>query len=581
MLELIAQGANPDSRWRRTLPADTDIELGRLTRPWSVGWDPNISRRHFLLRLDGKTLLVRKFDEAANPIFHQGTEKNEFEIEPGDHFVVGKTTFTLRNDRAFATQDVPHPISQRTFSSDFIRQVRYRDADRRIEVLNRLPQLISAASDEDDLLIRFVNLLLTGISTATAVGLVREDEQGQSEIITWDRRDVALGDFEPSDRLIHQAIETRETVLHVWGMGGSGGPYTQDYENDWAFVTPMVGRASENWGVYVAGKNRFSSSNGEQGTGDLDLQGDIKFAELIGATMANVLQIRDLERRQSSLRPFFSPIVMAAMADQDPEQVLAPRECEVSVLFCDLRGFSKTSEAMAGDLLGLLDRVSQALGITTHHILRTGGVVGDFHGDAAMGFWGWPLDQDRAAERACEAALEIQQEITAISQQPDHPLRDFTMGVGIASGSAVAGRIGTSDQVKVTVFGPVVNLASRLEGLTRMVGCGVLMDEATAKKIQSPQLGHRRVAKILPYGLQSALTVHELLGPSTPFTREYLDRFDKALQHFIDGNWNQADRLLKDEEKLTDRARDFLREFISSVGMPPVDWNGTIVAKSK
>ena len=99
----------------------------------------------------------------------------------------------------------------------------------------------------------------------------------------------------------------------------------------------------------------------------------------------------------------------------------------------------------------------------THHILANSGVVGDFHGDAAMGFWGWPISMGNSIQQVCQAALAIQSEFALASAQPDHPLADFRAGLGIASGSAVAGRIGTTDQVKVTVFGPVVNLASRLE----------------------------------------------------------------------------------------------------------------------
>ena len=69
----------------------------------------------------------------------------------------------------------------------------------------------------------------------------------------------------------------------------------------------------------------------------------------------------------------------------------------MTVLFCDLRGFSRESERSADDLFGLLERVSRALGVMTHHILEEGGVIGDFHGDAAMGFWGWPIAQADAA----------------------------------------------------------------------------------------------------------------------------------------------------------------------------------------
>ena len=89
--------------------------------------------------------------------------------------------------------------------------------------------------------------------------------------------------------------------------------------------------------------------------------------------------------------------------------MLAPREADLSVLFCDLRGFSQRSEQDADQLLKLLAQVSDALGVMTRHILDTGGVIGDFHGDAAMGFWGWPLEQSDSPRRAVEAAMRIRQ----------------------------------------------------------------------------------------------------------------------------------------------------------------------------
>ena len=80
-----------------------------------------------------------------------------------------------------------------------------------------------------------------------------------------------------------------------------------------------------------------------QSRGPEELQDELKFAELAATTLHNLREVRLLEHRQSSLRPFFSPVVLDALAGQDPNQVLAPREAEVSVLFCDLRGFSRRS----------------------------------------------------------------------------------------------------------------------------------------------------------------------------------------------------------------------------------------------
>ena len=129
-----------------------------------------------------------------------------------------------------------------------------------------------------------------------------------------------------------------------------------------------------------------------------------EFAEITATTTSALRQSRLLASRQASLSQFFSPVVLEALSGQDADEALAPREADVTVLFCDLRGFTATSERAAGDLFDLLQRVSRALGVMTRQILDEGGVVGDFHGDAAMGFWGWPLPQADAV-LFCVAAV--------------------------------------------------------------------------------------------------------------------------------------------------------------------------------
>ena len=156
----------------------------------------------------------------------------------------------------------------------------------------------------------------------------------------------------------------------------------------------------------------------------------------------------------------------------------------MTVLFCDLRGFSQKAEAAAGDLKGLLDRVSRALGVMTSQILKHSGVTGDFQGDAAMGFWGWPFASPESPLNACRAALGIRAAFEETFGRPDHPLGSFQVGIGVAHGRAVAGKIGTSEQVKVTVFGPVVNLASRLEGMTKQLRVPIVLDETTASIVR-------------------------------------------------------------------------------------------------
>jgi adenylate cyclase len=257
-------------------------------------------------------------------------------------------------------------------------------------------------------------------------------------------------------------------------------------------------------------------------------------------------------------------------------------------LFCDLRGFSITSEHAAGDLLGLLERVSKALGVMTGQILTHGGVVGDFHGDAAMGFWGWPISAAADASQCCLAALAVFAEFNAAARRIDPALVDFQVGIGIATGRAVAGKIGTADQVKVTVFGPVVNLASRLEGMTKTFRAAILLDEETARVVRETvprDLARvRRVARVRPFGMESAVEVSELLPSQTALPQisdEALADYENALDAFQAGRWSDAFELLH-AVPAADRVKDFLTVYIAQHNRtPPRDWDGVIPLASK
>ncbi|HUY87796.1 MAG TPA: adenylate/guanylate cyclase domain-containing protein [Pirellulales bacterium] len=590
MAELIAQGPEPHQRWRRTLRAGEPFTLGREAGLWSTPWDPHISRRHATACWTDGQLRVERLPESRNPIFLAGREAAQISLKAGEHFVIGATTFSVASETVNWSRDRARPVEEQSYSSQYLQRVRFHNADQRIEVLSRLPDVISGAVNESELFIGLVNMLLAGIPRASAVAIVAADErQGPAPvcILHWDRRLASTSEFQPSQRLILEAVRRKDSVLHVWGPGrdATSSQFTLSANVDWAFCTPVLGEACRGWGIYVAGQ----LAAGASGSADpADLREDLKFTELVGNTLSSLRQAQMMQRRQAALGAFFAPQVLEALGAEDPEIVLKPRETEVSVLFCDLRGFSREAERNAGDLLALLARVSKALGVMTHHILEQGGVFGDFQGDAAMGFWGWPISQPDAIERACLAALAIRVEFEAAARQPNHPLADFRMGIGLATGQAVAGRIGTTDQVKVTVFGPVVNLASRLEGMTKILHAPILLDNVTARAVREqvpPESARcRRIAVVKPYGLTSAVEVSELLPPVKDYpelTDEHIRHYEAALDAFLAGDWSEAVERLH-EVPAKDRVKDFLTIFIAQHNRtPPPGWNGVIPLLSK
>ncbi len=592
MPDLIAQGADPRHRWRRALLAHIPVVLGRAGGGWDASWDPQISRRHAQLIWTNDGLRITRLEGARNPIYIRGEQKESCVIRTGEHFVIGGTSFTLSDERVNVTSDSPVGANEQAYSPAYLQSLSFRDADQRIEVLSRLPEVISGASSDGELSLRLISLILTGIPRATAAAIVavEKGDPPQVNVLHWDRPGDAEGEFAPSGRLICNAVSSGESVVSIWERRQTGlsATFGEGEDVDWAFCTPVLGRACPGWAIYVAGRFEPQIRVGPQRRSPVELQDELKFAELAATTLHNLRDVRLLEQHQSSLRPFFSPVVLEALAGQDPDQVLAPRQANVSVLFCDLRGFSRRSEQDADDLLGLLNRVSRALGVMTHYILDEGGVVGDFHGDAAMGFWGWPIEESNSIERASRAALSIRAEFATAAQRDDHPLTDFRVGIGMATGPAVAGKIGTIDQVKVTVFGPVVNLASRLETMTKILRAPVLIDEETARRVRehvSPEVARvRRVARVRPYGMDTVVEVSELLPPESQFpqlSNEHIAAYETALDALLNRDWETAFEWLH-RVPAEDRVKDYLTVFIAQHNrMPPAHWDGVIPIETK
>ena len=152
----------------------------------------------------------------------------------------------------------------------------------------------------------------------------------------------------------------------------------------------------------------------------------------------------------------------------------------------------------------------------------------------------------------------------------------------------MAGKIGTVDQVKVTVFGPVVNLASRLEGMTKIIRAPILLDETTARliaqQVPTQKARVRRLAVVRPFGLDTPLEVSELLPPESEYAQlsdEHLTHYEAALDAFLARRWPDALRLLH-HLPTDDLVTDFLTVYIARHNRtPPDDWDGVIALENK
>jgi len=596
MPDLVVRGSDSNNQWRKPLKKGT-ITLGRSASrsDWNVPWDPLISKVHATLEWNNHQLNVRRIDGAKNAIFVQGEPRDEFSIGVGGTFVIGQTLFLVESTEQGTAPELPIPYSELTCSRRELEEYRYSDAQERLEVLAALPAFIRDSPGDSDLEKRVIDVLLKGIPRADLASVVRWSLNSTSgepvvEVRNYRKSPIQEGDgeFRPSRRLVGDAVlRRRQSVVHIWQSGDLRKDFTLNNDFDWSLCVPLPDDPEPGWALYLSGRLPTLRNETTPPERNPVLVSDLKFAELVADVFGAFRQVRDLQHRQARLSRFLSRQVLAALSGQDMDEVLKPREAEVTVLFCDLRASSKLAEEGRHDLQRTWDQVNQALGIITSAICDQDGVIGDFQGDAAMGFWGWPLGSGDQIERAGRAALAIRRRFAHLAQQRDHPLAGMACGIGIAHGPAIAGRLGTYDQFKVGVFGPVVNLAARLESMTKQFQVSILVDEGVAERLGQPRQTHwvrcRRLARVRPQGMSIPLVVSELMPPAVELgalSDRHCRDFEAALSAFLASRWDDAQRLL--DRLPQDGAGEFLKRFMDQTPtLPSEDWDGVIALQSK
>ncbi|XXJ18754.1 adenylate/guanylate cyclase domain-containing protein [Desulfovibrio caledoniensis] len=230
-----------------------------------------------------------------------------------------------------------------------------------------------------------------------------------------------------------------------------------------------------------------------------------------------ILEIRDLaaalETMRSSLNAFGSYVprpLVERMITNDISPALGGDRRELTLLFTDVEGFTSLSEglspeALTAEITEYFKRVSQV-------ILHTNGTVDKYIGDAVMAFWNAPVRNPAHAHDACLAALRCRAALRIFNRgRRDSGQPEFRTRMGIHTGEAVVGNIGSSDRMAYTAIGASVNMASRLEGLNKYLGSSILVSE-TARLAAGDRFVFRFAGRVVPKGTSAGVGVYELLG---------------------------------------------------------------------
>jgi adenylate cyclase len=288
-------------------------------------------------------------------------------------------------------------------------------------------------------------------------------------------------------------------------------------------------------------------------------------------------------RQKLAIRRMFSHYmsdkVIAHLLEHPELLNLGGERRHMTLFFSDLAGFTSISERLsAEEVVGLLnDYLSRMTGI----ILEEEGLVDKFEGDAIMAFWGDPLPQADQALRACRAALRQQAALAELNQRfRDLGLPPLAMRIGLHTGEAVVGNLGSEKRFDYTAIGDTVNLASRLESLNKFYGTSIMASETTVAECGDAVVFREldRVAvkgKEKPVAVYQALALKEDLGPELARLHE---EFARALELYREEKFAEA--ALRFQEILTKYPGDapskvFLERCQNfQVNPPPPGWDG-------
>jgi class 3 adenylate cyclase len=366
-----------------------------------------------------------------------------------------------------------------------------------LESAMELPKRLGAARNESEVYQQACTYLISALQPAVSavyVVVARPDQVGKTDILARHAPGHAQRPL-LSRRVIDAVCDAEESVVFLHELDPSAALNATVLPTTKAVGACLIEYAADGAPVVIY-------MVGEQVIG----RGDEMLASYL-RLVATLTRQHITTLRRAALTKYFSPNVVQLLMQRGGSAAAQgePQVAEVTSMFFDLRGFSLSAEASADDLLPLAQDLRQVMDIVADEVFRTHGTIIDYQGDGCFAAWGVPFEQ----EDQCFAALHCALQVTK-------RLRETAFGgcgIGVAFGECLAGSVGSSSQFKYGVLGPSVNVASRLETLTKpnRLNAPILLSEDVATRVAGTGLNLLRVGRFVLAGMSRELDLYELL----------------------------------------------------------------------
>ncbi len=408
--------------------------------------------------------------------------------------------------------------------------------------LHALLDVVQAAAGSADFFERAAGAAVDMVNLDSSQVLLLQDGQWRPQAVRLSPKAPASAGRRPSRAVLARVLQDRGTFWEVLAPAANAQESLAGV--DAVVAAPILDVAGNVLGALYGERRRWGSV---AATGPIT-EVEAMLIELLARGVAAGLARLDEEHKALAERvrfeQFFTPELARQMALQP--DLLRGRDTEVSVLFCDIRGFSRIIERITKQLgsAKALEWLQDALDALSECVLEEGGALVDYVGDELMAMWGAPGAQPDHTARACRAALAMLARLPGLNAHWGATMGEpLDVGIGINTGIAQVGNTGSHFKFKYGALGNTVNLASRTQGLTRHLKCRVLINRSTREQLGTSFLA-RRLGRFRVVNIAQEVELYELAPPDRPGWAEACAEYEKALALFERGELGLAVRTL-------------------------------------
>lgn len=407
------------------------------------------------------------------------------------------------------------------------------DAEQLMAWIQAFLGLLQSAAGSEDFYVKAAGALVDLVKLDSGRVLFREGGKWQEKAVHLSSQKGTQAEWRPSSRVLNNVLRERKTFWQVPEISSS------TWGLDAVVAAPILDRRGEVIGA-LYGERRLIGAEIKEPISQLEALLVEVLASGVAAGLARVEQEHAALRVRTQMEQYMTSRLAAKLVDHP--DLLVGRDTDVSILFGDIRGFSRITEQLGP--ARTVELISDVMSVLTQCVLDRDGVVVDYVGDAVMAMWGAPEDQPDHATRACSAALAMFEALPALNERWQPILKDtLGLSIGINSGTAQVGNVGSRIKFKYGALGNTVNTASRVQGATKHLKAPILITEATAATLDESFLT-RRLCQVRVVNIEQPVFLFELAEPNRANWSILKRDYEQALDEFNRANFRPACRIL-------------------------------------